>query len=141
MSSMQIAMISPGFNCCEHTLNTLRYADRFVHKTRVLSDDLKLYNYLFKLSLFSPPPFLLPACQLASVPHLIHLLLPRLPLSCLCSPFTSSSLLPLLLFHISLSFTLLPLFLLLWPCLHSLLSSLPVPLKSERAAIEWKWRW
>jgi len=21
-------MISPGFNCCEHTLNTLRYADR-----------------------------------------------------------------------------------------------------------------
>jgi len=26
--SMQIAMISPGMNCCEHTLNTLRYADR-----------------------------------------------------------------------------------------------------------------
>ncbi|XP_065905718.1 kinesin-like protein KIF2A [Dysidea avara] len=23
-----IAMISPGFSCCEHTLNTLRYADR-----------------------------------------------------------------------------------------------------------------
>ena len=23
-----IAMISPGLNCCEHTLNTLRYADR-----------------------------------------------------------------------------------------------------------------
>ena len=25
---LQIAMISPGMNCCEHTLNTLRYADR-----------------------------------------------------------------------------------------------------------------
>ncbi len=24
----QIAMISPGIGCCEHTLNTLRYADR-----------------------------------------------------------------------------------------------------------------
>jgi len=22
-------MISPGMNCCEHTLNTLRYADRY----------------------------------------------------------------------------------------------------------------
>ena len=27
---VQIAMISPGMNCCEHTLNTLRYADRWV---------------------------------------------------------------------------------------------------------------
>ncbi len=26
---VQIAMISPGFNSCEHTLNTLRYADRY----------------------------------------------------------------------------------------------------------------
>ncbi|XP_033730174.1 kinesin-like protein KIF2A, partial [Pecten maximus] len=25
-----ISMISPGMSCCEHTLNTLRYADRFV---------------------------------------------------------------------------------------------------------------
>jgi len=24
----QIAMISPGISCVEHTLNTLRYADR-----------------------------------------------------------------------------------------------------------------
>ena len=24
-------MISPGMSCCEHTLNTLRYADRLVH--------------------------------------------------------------------------------------------------------------
>ena len=24
-----IAMISPGMSCCEHTLNTLRYADRY----------------------------------------------------------------------------------------------------------------
>ena len=28
---LQIAMISPGMSCCEHTLNTLRYADRLVH--------------------------------------------------------------------------------------------------------------
>ena len=27
----QIAMVSPGMNCCEHTLNTLRYADRQEH--------------------------------------------------------------------------------------------------------------
>ena len=27
-SYLQIAMISPGMSCCEHTLNTLRYADR-----------------------------------------------------------------------------------------------------------------
>ena len=27
---LQIAMISPGMGCCEHTLNTLRYADRYV---------------------------------------------------------------------------------------------------------------
>ena len=25
-----IAMISPGMSCCEHTLNTCRYADRCV---------------------------------------------------------------------------------------------------------------
>ena len=25
---LQIATISPGFSCCEHTLNTLRYAAR-----------------------------------------------------------------------------------------------------------------
>lgn len=25
----QIAMVSPGMTCCEHTLNTLRYADRY----------------------------------------------------------------------------------------------------------------
>lgn len=24
-------MISPGFNSCEHTLNTLRYADRYTY--------------------------------------------------------------------------------------------------------------
>ena len=47
---VQIAMISPGFNCCEHTLNTLRYADRFVHVhvPLVLTDDLKRF---LKLSL------------------------------------------------------------------------------------------
>jgi kinesin family protein 2/24 len=28
--NFQIAMISPGMNSCEHTLNTLRYADRSV---------------------------------------------------------------------------------------------------------------
>ena len=27
----QIAMISPGFNSCEHTLNTSRYADRYTY--------------------------------------------------------------------------------------------------------------
>ena len=30
LCSHQIAMISPGLNSCEHTVNTLRYADRCV---------------------------------------------------------------------------------------------------------------
>ena len=25
----QVAMISPGISCCDHSLNTLRYADRY----------------------------------------------------------------------------------------------------------------
>ena len=33
---LQIAMVTPGFNSCEHTLNTLRYADRFVYKPIVI---------------------------------------------------------------------------------------------------------
>ena len=40
----QIAMISPGFNSCEHTLNTLRYADRYYHNACTLClNHLQLY--------------------------------------------------------------------------------------------------
>jgi hypothetical protein len=30
MATIQIAMISPGISCVENTMNTLRYADRFI---------------------------------------------------------------------------------------------------------------
>ena len=47
---LQIAMISPGMNCCEHTLNTLRYADRLVHLARVNTRKY-LLNYVFRILL------------------------------------------------------------------------------------------
>ena len=46
---LQIAMISPGMNCCEHTLNTLRYADRLVHFARVNTRKYFL-TYVFRIS-------------------------------------------------------------------------------------------
>lgn len=41
-----IAMISPGLSSCEHSLNTLRYADRCV-SYEILMINLLIYSYSF----------------------------------------------------------------------------------------------
>ena len=43
MPYFQIATVSPGMNCCEHSLNTLRYAHRYV---------MLDYNHEFELVCF-----------------------------------------------------------------------------------------
>lgn len=40
----QIAMVSPGMTCCEHTLNTLRYADRYAWLKKLIIS--YLFNYM-----------------------------------------------------------------------------------------------
>lgn len=42
----QIAMVSPGMTCCEHTLNTLRYADRYTCAEKLYI--WNMYKHFFK---------------------------------------------------------------------------------------------
>jgi len=39
-----IANVSPAASCCEHTLNTLRYADRVKELKKELQNGTKLIN-------------------------------------------------------------------------------------------------